>query len=374
MKRKRPSHKRLFPVLGLLALLLTGMFYAGFRLRSIDPTPEGNFPDQPVWIFEADSKIAATPVIQDSQVFVRTLKSIYSINLSDGTIIWRRNSIADSGQSLTPQIHGNYLVVVEKGEKIATLSTDTGRVLWRSHGYEWPTMMDAVVIGDDFVTVGRLNWTVTTYDLETGKILWEQDVPGRTSLSLFVDNDLLYLGYRYTLRVYQGRVGSLLNEKTFDEWISFIYSDYSKLFVSFSEGEINLRGFDPLIVTETWKIPYTELNSGRITSLVADRDFLYGAGNMVLAVNKEKGTVVWINDPGESFEIPLLLGDDVYSRNIGNSVYRFDKRTGIIVGRLIVKANSAIIGDPDVGPAGVGDLLIVPYGDNRLFAYLVDRK
>jgi hypothetical protein len=60
---------------------------------------------------------------------------------------------------------------------------------------------------------------------------------------------------------------------------------------------------------------------------------------------------------------------DVIVRNRANGLFVFDTNTGEQIGKLKVKYNTSMKHDPERSPAVYKGLLIVPFGDNRIFAY-----
>ena len=64
-----------------------------------------------------------------------------------------------------------------------------------------------------------------------------------------------------------------------------------------------------------------------------------------------------------------MLRDKLYVRSIGSKLYVLGVDTGYETGKLLVRVNTAIPTKPIRSPVASNGLLIVPFGDNRVFAY-----
>ena len=105
-------------------------------------------------------------------------KQIWNVDFGDKKM---RNQF---GEGSTPELHGNYLVVVwdhiAGPSFVVTLDKRTGKEVWRANREEIDTWATPLIVEHDGraqVIVNAMN-RVRSYDLETGKIVWEG--PGTT--------------------------------------------------------------------------------------------------------------------------------------------------------------------------------------------------
>ena len=68
-------------------------------------------------------------------------------------------------------------------------------------------------------------------------------------------------------------------------------------------------------------------------------------------------------------ETPVELGEMIYVRDLETHLYAIDKNTCEVEGTMTVQQNNSALRTTERSPIVVEDLLIVPFGDQRVFAY-----
>jgi outer membrane protein assembly factor BamB len=107
----------------------------------------------------------------------------------------------------------------------------------------------------------------------------------------------------------------------------------------------------------------------QLYSLVTYDDGLYVSGKRLFKMARGSGDIQWISEAYGRLRRPVVLGNRVFVRDNFRTLYALDRDTGRETGRLTVQANKAASTQPGHGPVVVQDLLIVPFGDERVFAY-----
>jgi outer membrane protein assembly factor BamB len=365
----------------LCAVFLAWEVYKFFYIypnQPPEPITQGSFPTQPIWVFEAGETITSTPVVHGERIIIRTINGVHALDSTSGQQLWRADSPAEtrlSDTTVSPLAADNYLVVPEKGSGIAAFTLDNGNLRWRTPPIDTDSFMqqiapiESISLNDHSVYVVRDNWKLTSYDINDGTIQWEASIPSRSSFNLIADSQVVYLGGDYSIKAYDANNGELLWRKDFDNLVGPILLDGKQLFVSLSFGDRSLIALDLDNLEEIWYVDSEEIMEDEIRSLGLDERFLYAGGKSLIALSKDNGSVPWMTDQTGLLERPVVLDNQVYVRNKENNLYVFEATNGEEVGRLIVQPNSVMKGAPDRSPAIAGNLLIVPFGDDRVFAY-----
>lgn len=139
----------------------------------------------------------ATPTVDGGRVYtLGAVGDLRCLDAADGTLIWKRNTVAEFGNNLpvwgmsaAPLVDGEQLIVLAGGlEKGAVVSFDkkSGKELWRAIddpdvGYCPPVIFS---FGDSRQLIVWHPLAVTALDPSTGKLLWE--VPFKVRMGLTI--------------------------------------------------------------------------------------------------------------------------------------------------------------------------------------------
>ncbi len=350
--------------------------YYGFR-NPKEPTAINNFPQTVSWIFQADEKVITTPIKDGDFIFVRTSGAIYKLEGKNGNLIWKAASEAGTSAGgaysiLGPKINGKYLVVPETGSRVAVFSSDTGKLIWRSlpPGYEQADI-EAITINQEFLVVARWNWYLTAYDLTTGDILWENSITGRSNPYIVSGGSYIYLGQENFLRIFEVQSGSLKWEFDIGGYSGPMLLDDEHLFITDEEMSrviaINVNSQKIL-----WDKTFLQIESFEFNCIFLSNDILYLSAQQLAAISKIDGELIWASQETGQLECPVAFSESIFVRNTDTNLFRLSTETGEKLGELAVQANAPMKHQHDRSPLIFDNLLIVPFGDNRIFSYKID--
>ncbi len=335
----------------------------------------GAFPSTPAWVFNADEEIASTPTVFGSTVLIRSLNLLYALEASDGNQLWKARSLADSELSLAPSLYKDLILVAEQNSGLAAF-TQEGQLQWRNSYHEsgiedfTNSQIDDIAFAEGLVFVAHRNWYFNAYDLTNGRRRFQIPAPNRKILCLEANNEMLFTCAGENLKVYSVYDGSFLWEYALDALIGSILLDGDTLFLSVPAGDFCLIAIDIYSQSPKWQIDCTQIGGADLGQLYVYEDTLFAAGYELVALSKFDGSVRWVKDLVGPLENPAINGDKIFIRNTGTTLYSLEMLTGEEKGQLLVQANTPMSREPDRSPALAGDLLIVPFGNNKVYAYL----
>jgi len=369
----------------LLCFVLTiGGLYLWYYLDQfkipLQPAAEGGFPTKPVWVFEAEDRIVSTPVIEDSSIFLRSTNHLISIDPLSGKLLWSTGSdvpynIHTGDLTIAPLVNGDLIVVPEKGSSLKAYSITTGKERWKTPEIganlknPGTASIESYAIGGERLFVARFSWTLSAYDLVNGDLLWEKSLPDKALLNVAADSKGVYVGEDNILRIYDPVSGEVLWEKDFGSSIGKLLLDDKTLYVVLPDGPNSLIALDLDNLQVKWSDERDKFRGDELRTLALAGDNLYVGGNRLFNISKVNGAVLWESEKTGLLERPVTIKDKVIVRNTNKDLFLFDTITGQRLGQLKIRANTPMQHDPDRSPAVVNDLLIVPFGDNRIYAY-----
>jgi outer membrane protein assembly factor BamB len=357
----------------LLYVLLFPLLYGCAQIKKAAQSE--TFKAKPVWVFETTENITSTPSTdQNGQVYIRALNSITALNVLSGQVLWKAVSPSNTPLNISPQVSGNYLIVPEKGSRIAVFDTHTGKLQWRTPEidpiFTHPSAVEieAISVSNQMAYVARFNWKLTAYRLTDGKIVWEQDTFGRTNPYVMSDQKTVYLGMGSMLKAFDSLSGVLSWQKEFDAYIGPMLRSDNMLYI-LDEMHSSLYAIDLNTEDILWNTSYPEAEEFEFNCLSEDGDKLLIAGQELIAVTKSSGQIVWATSKLGRLECPAMLNNEIYIRNITNLLYILDSVTGKELGMIEVSLNSRLKHEPQRSPVSTEGLLIVPITDNKVIAY-----
>lgn len=373
-----PSYKQIAGLCTVFLCLILGILLYKYYIYTYfpsEPIPTGEFPNEAVWVFSADEEITATPTIYGFEVFIRTKNSICALDLSTGSVIWQKKSVGISPLSIAPQVSDDIIVVPETGSKLAAFSIKTGDLLWRTTELEInlknPDIgaIESFEILNKVIYVDRSELGLTAYRIIDGEILWHKEVLGRLIHYISVDDKSVYLNSGYLLRAYNNENGKLLWEKRFNNLLGPLLVDEDYLYVSLLTGNDALISINLRTLGEVWRLGSNSLNYYGIRNLMIQDKILYIATDRLSAISKTDAQVHWISDKTGLLEPPIIAGGKIFVRNIDTTLFYLNAINGEELGSLLVQMNTAMKHQPSRSPVMASGLLVIPFGDNRVFAY-----
>jgi hypothetical protein len=384
---KRPFIILLIVLAAVIVLGLAAYGIArGMRSPPTAPVASGGFPARPAWVFEAAETIIASPVVREGTAYVRSASHLYAVDTATGQTIWEASSPGGDGLAVAPLVLPKVVVVPEAGSGLATFSRETGELLWRADPpwgrkiKDMPSTIESLAAVGERLYVARMLWDLAVHDLVSGETLRGAISPNEDQPPiLLADQERLYLATEHKLTVYDRRERSALSTTGFEGGLGPILLSKGKLFVA-DEGENAISAFDTseggLNALWTARLP-DEFAQPDVRCLALREDVLYVAADGLLALSAQDGSPLWTSAETGPLECPVPLRNRVYVRDTGGTLYALDRETGAEAGRLALLSNRDNLGIAQGfrdsghfrGPAAAGRLLLVPFGDNRLFAY-----
>lgn len=342
-----------------------------------EPVASGIFPRELVWSFDVNETIASTPITNGKHIFIRTEKSIYAVD-NDGKILWRTDSeaigkIDEAIPTLKPQIAGIYLIVPESDSQIAIFSLDTGRLMWRSQPSEYSHgNIESITANQEMLYVARWNWELTAYDLQTGRTMWEIDLASRSNPYVTSDVDTVYLGQEHILQSFEAETGVLQWELDFGGYSGPIILDGNILYMA-DERNSRVLAIDTSTQGILWEEIYPQIQPYEFNCIVLSGDVLYIAAQQLAAINKINGHPIWTSQGTGRLECPSIYSNSIFVRNTEKALFKLNAQTGEETGQLAVQVNTTMKHEPERSPLIFENLLIVPFGDDRVFAYQLNQ-
>lgn len=344
----------------------------------IEPVNYGGFLSEPAWEFFAEEPVTATPLIHGNQMYVRTAEAGYCIDLVTRETLWISETSGTLPLSVAPQVVDGILIVPEEGAGLAGFWADTGELLWRTPPAidinpknPYTAKIDALLVWQGIIYVARYDWKLSAYELKSGKQLWQINASGRADLDLAIDDQALYLSGGHFLRAYGLEYVKMLWEREFDELTGPILLEDGILYLGLFSESNSLMAIDLETGDDLWQVQLGGGDGADIRSLVLNQDVIYVGAHRLFAVSKTKGEILWMSEKTGLLEQPLIVGERIYVRNTETVLYIFDLEAGREIGHLSVQTDEFVGHYPPRGPAVFDDLLIVPFGDERIFFYKI---
>jgi outer membrane protein assembly factor BamB len=190
-----------------------------------------------VWVFGADKEIYTTPVIFNNGqvVFGSDDYNIYSLNLWDGTLVWKYKT--EFWVRSSPVVFGN-AIFGASFYSLISLDAFNGRLRW-----SFPTYADIVAtpwVSDEVVICGSYDCVLYCVLTDNGSEKWSFETEDMIVSSVFVWNECVYLcGYDCKLHCLELRTGKEKWSRTFPNALSTmpLLKD-SDLFIGCDDGKL----------------------------------------------------------------------------------------------------------------------------------------
>lgn len=346
------------------------------ELNPISPVSYGDFPITFLDILIVDNEVVSTPAVNGQVVFVRTSDMLYAFDVLENKLLWKVLSPYDKALSLPPVTVDALVVVVESGSSLAAFSTETGKLIWRTPEIEIAKIdpvtasIQAVAVNSKYIFVARFDWTLTAYDLKSGEFVWDYKVPGRTNPYVQANENNVVLAVGDTVKMLDAKTGVMLWDVVIRGYSGPIVLSNDTLYIT-DEKNILLMSLNVNTREYNWIKDYRSVIGEYEYSCVLDAEnYLLVSTEKLMSVSKSDGAILWTTERLGTLECPLILGNKIFVRNTINYLYELDVASGQELGRLRVQANTPMQHEPFRSPVSMGNLLLVPFGDNRIFIYL----
>jgi outer membrane protein assembly factor BamB len=302
---------------------------------------------------------------------------VYTLNYSDGKILWKADSKRYLGYQKTSQIYHDFLVVPEENRYLVTYSLKKGQLLWRElpskNNSDYSTHIESISSGDDKVFVARYNSTLTAYNITNGNIMWKVNAPDRSFLYTIFDQGIVYLSGNQNLTAFDAITGDQLWRLAFEELVGPIVIDHNTLYIALATGGVTIEAFSLNNHGFLWKKEFLNFDLYDTRFLVSENDILYLPNQALVALSGTDGKFLWETLKTGRLGKPVFIDGKIIVRNYNSDLFEFDAETGKQLGSLMIQTNSFAdlysLHASDRGPAVSNELLIIPFGDNRVYAY-----
>ena len=263
---------------------------AGARNRSTwapQPGPTSTLVSQtaPIWTFETEEEIRATPCVGPALVYIGSYdNNLYALDRQSGTLHWKFPT--DGGICSRPTLWRDLVIFGSEDFNIYALNALTGAEVWRYR--TWHHVRSSPRVYGDIVYVGSDDGHMHAIDPRTGAMLWRFQTYREVQSSATWANGLVFFGSRDG---YVYAVDALTGEK---KW--------------------GFRTNGPVI-----SAPY----------VVEDYLYIGSYDFSVYCLEAKSGWRAW-EERTEKFVIssPVVVGDNVYIGSTDGHLYCLNRRTG----------------------------------------------
>jgi outer membrane protein assembly factor BamB len=360
-----------FSLCGLALTAISIFTKEHFKLWPSEPVAYGGFPTSPKWVFYADRNIISSPAAKDQIAFVKTSTTLYALDVLENKVKWQVDSSTKRDLTYSPVLVGSLVIVVEDGSTLAAYSTESGNLIWKTPALQiietGTDPIRSIAFNSQYLYVARYTWNLMAYDLKTGKVIWEYDLPGRSTSYVVTNERYVFFAAGDTVSVLDANNGREIWVYDESGYFGPILLSGNTLYIT-DEMHAALISLDIDSKQINW-IKDLPISTYEFSCMLEVGDNLLIAAQKLVMVSKQDGSILWATDNLGSLECPVLLKNKIYIRNNQTDLYAFDKESGQEKGELQVRTNTVMEQDFFRSPINANGLLIVPFGDKRLFVY-----
>jgi outer membrane protein assembly factor BamB len=267
---------------------------------------------------------------------------------------------------------GPLVIVVENQSSLAAYSIDNGELVWKTPAIEGTNYVTfsirSIAFDDQNLYTARFDWGLSAYDLKTGEMIWRQNLPSRTSPHIAVGKSFVLLVAGKKISAFDAKSGSKLWDKEVGGYMGPILLDGNTLYAS-DEEKAKLFSLDLDSGKINWEKSYSTIKSSEYYCISEFENNLLIAAQELLMVSKVNGEIIWATDELGILDCAIVFKDSVYVRTASTNLFSIDGKTGLEKGRLFIQVDSQMTHDFFRSPVVVNGLLVVPFGDDRIFVY-----
>jgi outer membrane protein assembly factor BamB len=250
------------------------------------------------WSFKGSKDRSVTsPVLSQDTVYLASSDySVYAVDIESRDARWVFET--DNWVWASPLVVEDKVFVASMDHRLYAVDAQSGREIWRFDGAAG-ALPAAPAHADDTLYFGSLDGSVFAVDAQTGALVWDLEVDGGVWATPRIEGDALYFGtlggviYALNLadgtEIWQKQVdGEVRGTPAYASGMLYFGSETGKLY-AFSAKD-GAEGLSPL---------GEQLDAAIYTSPVFDGQRLYvvATDGQVLALNLDRGIVVWRRNP-----------------------------------------------------------------------------
>lgn len=280
------------------------------------------------WEFDAENKIVSPPLPQSPYIFLQTKNSILALELSTGKVVWDIPAQYSSGE-IDRNFLGlkdNSLIVSRESNSIFVVSANTGKLIW---GKKLNKDVLDMEIYENTLYEAQYSAFLTSYDLFSGDVKWTANLPSRTSVYIFPDSDIVYLGTNSSLFAYSSSNGQMVWHYDFGGLVGNMVKNGNVLYVGFVKEErctfeaLNLESLESIwCLSREDAAPFLE-----ISDMLVENNSLFVSGSRLMALSTASGKIVWNIEKNNYFSGLNIYKNQIYVQS-RTEIYKFNKIDG----------------------------------------------
>lgn len=263
-----------------------------------------------LWKKRLGRTIESSPVAVKGMALVMTTDGrLFALSLDSGKTVWTKNLYGSLLFGSSPIIVGSDIYLATSYGRVYRISSN-GKILWENdleNGiYSSPTYHAGSLY------IGAEDHRIYALSASNGRVKWEVKLDGRmVASSPVISGSTLYLGsYKGTLFAVNTFLGKVKwKYTTSDAIVSSAAISRGRVYIGSSDGNLYC------INSGSGKLQWKKATGSRIltTPLVKDRMVFVASGRVLLAMNKDSGTVLWQQKfEDDILSSPTLSGNEIY--------------------------------------------------------------
>ncbi len=337
---------------------------AGSRLRStwapaLGPTSTLATPTRPLWTFESDEEIRATPCVGPDLIYIGSYdNNLYALDKRTGALHWKFTT--EGGICSTAVLWRDLVIFGSEDFNIYALNAQSGAEVWRYR--TWHHVRSSPRVYQDIVYVGSDDGHLHAIDPRTGTMLWRFATFREVQSSAAYANGMVIFGSRDNF-VYA--VDALTGEK---KW-SFRTNGPVIAAPAVMNDDLYVGSFDFFIYSlearSGWRAWAERTEKFIISSptINGERLFTGSTDGHLYCINRRTGRRLWRYRTGDQVNsTPAIAGGIVYFGSIDRSIYAIDTQEGRL--KMRFETEGIVPGSPVVADG----VVYVGSADHRLYA------
>lgn len=324
------------------------------------PTSALMNPSAPLWTFETEEEVRATPCVGPNLVYIGSYdNNLYALDRYSGALRWKFTT--DGGICSRPALWRDLIIFGSEDFNIYALNALTGAEVWRYR--TWHHVRSSPNIYQDIVYVGSDDGYMHAIDPRSGTMVWRFQTYREVQSSAAYANGMVFFGSRDN---YVYGVDALTGDKKWgfrtngpvisapcvvDDYVYFGSYDFSVYCLEAKSG---------------WRAWEERTEKFIISSPTISEDQLYigSSDSHLYCLNRRTGKRLWRYKAGSQVNsTPAVAEGVVYFGSIDQSVYGLDAKEGRL--RLRFETDAIVPGSPVV----VDDVIYIGSADHRLYAF-----
>jgi len=324
------------------------------------PTSALMGPSTPLWTFETEEEIRATPCVGPNLIYIGSYdNNLYALDRFTGALRWK--FATDGGICSRPILWRDQIIFGSEDFNIYSLNAMSGAEIWRYR--TWHHVRSSPHVYQDIVYVGSDDGYMHAIDPRTGTMVWRFQTFREVQSSAAYANGMVFFGSRDN---YLYGVDALTGEKKWgfrtngpvisapcvvDDYVYAGSYDFSVYCLEAKSG---------------WRAWEERTEKFVISSPAVSGDQLYigSTDGHLYCLNRRTGKRLWRYKTGNQVNsTPDITAGTVYFGSIDRSVYALDAKEGRLRARF--DTDDIVPGSPVV----VDDVVYVGSADHRLYAF-----